>query len=108
MISEQLTIAILKELNDEAINSLHNINKDNIDQLLVEPKIIELIDISKKIEKYWLVLNELPSDLQNGYLIVYDERNEMFGLATKTTMNYKNIGYLVGLYGSFIDALNNI
>jgi hypothetical protein len=46
--------------------------------------------------------------LEKGYQVVYDEREDMFGLATKTTVESKEIGYLVGLYGSFVDALNNM
>lgn len=109
MTPNQLKIIISNELCYKGVHTMHGISKENIDKLLLdEPKIIDLIDFSKKIEQYWLVLDELPDDLENGYFVVYDERNETFGLATKTTMNNKSIGYLVGLYGSFIDALNNM
>src|SRR5215217_3942659 len=108
MTTEELKEAIFDEVNERDINSWHGITKDNIDQLLVEPTVIELMDVLGQRNEYWLVLDEQPGDLVNGYQVVYDEREDMFGLATKTTVESKEIGLLVGLYGSFIDTLDNM
>lgn len=100
--------AIFDELNARDINSWHGITKDNIGQLLVEPTVIELVDVLGQRNKYWLVLDEQPGDMKNGYQVVYDEREDLFGLATKTATQNKEVGLLVGLYGSFVDTLHNM
>jgi hypothetical protein len=69
---------------------------------------IELTSFGGQRKSYWLVLDEQPGDLEKGYQVIYDEREDMFGLATKTTVVSKEAGYLVGLYGSFVDTLNNM
>jgi hypothetical protein len=94
--------AIFDELNERDINSWHGITKENVDQLLVEPTVIELVDVLGQRNKYWLVLDEQPGDTKNGYQVVYDERDGLFGLATKTAIQSKEVGLLVGLYGSFV------
>jgi hypothetical protein len=108
MTPAEIKQAIFDELNERDINSWHGITKDNIDQLLVEPKVIELEDVLGQQNKYWLVLDEQPEDLKNGYQVVYDEREDLFGLATKTATKNNEVGLLVGLYGSFVDALDNM
>jgi len=108
MTSEKLKEAIFDEVNERNIKSWHGITKDNVDQLLVEPRVIELVDVLGQRNQYWLVFDEQPGDLKNGYQVVYDEREDMFGLATKTTTENKEIGFLVGLYGSFVDTLDNM
>lgn len=100
--------AIFDDLNEKEVNSSHGIIKDNIDQFLVEPMVIKLADVLGQQNEYWLVLDEQPGDLKNGYQIVYDEREDSFGLATKTAAQSKEVGLLVGLYHSFVDALNNM
>lgn len=107
MTSAEIKQIIFDDLNETDINSWHGIPKDNIDQLLVEPTVIELVNVLGQRNKYWLVLDEQPGDLKNGYQVVYDEREDFFGLATKTAAQ-KEVGLLVGLYGSFVDALNNM
>lgn len=99
---------ILDELIARNIDSWHGITKDNLHQMLVEPTVIELVDFSGQRSKYWLVLDEQPEDLNDGYLVVYDEQENLFGLATKTAIQSKETGLLIGLYGSFIDTLNNM
>ena len=108
MTPEEIKAAIFYELNESDINDWHGINKDNVEQLLVEPTVIELASWGGQRKSYWLVLDEQPRDLEKGYQVIYDEREGMFGLATKTTVESKETGYLVGLYGSFADALNNM
>lgn len=60
-------------------------------------------DWSKEIEDYWIVFDEMPNDNKEGYLIIYDDSLNEFGLATKTSMT-KDKGMFIGLHGSFIDA----
>jgi hypothetical protein len=108
MTSAEIKQAIFDELNEREINSWHGITKYNIDQLLVEPTTIELVDVLGQRNMYWLVLDEQPGDLKDGYRVVYDEREDEFGLATKTATQSKEVGLLVGLYGSFVDALDNM
>jgi hypothetical protein len=105
MTPKALKEIISEELNEKDINNWHGITMDTLDRFLIEPKIIELSTWNGPTNKYWLVSDELPDDAEEGYQVVYDEREDMFGLVTKTTNENKNIGYLVGLYGSFTDAL---
>jgi hypothetical protein len=60
-------------------------------------------DWSKEIEDYWIVFDEIPNDNKEGYLIIYDDSLNEFGLATKTSLT-KDKGLFIGLHGSFIDA----
>src|SRR5687767_6577312 len=108
MTPEELKETIFDELSESDINSWHGITKDKVNQLLVEPTIIELTSWGGQRKIYWLVLDEQPGDLEKGYQVVYDEREDIFGLATKSTIESKETGYMVGLYGSFVDALNNM
>ncbi len=108
MTAEELKEAIFEELNERDVNSSHDITKDSVEQLLVEPTVIELNAWGGQRKSYWLVLDEQPGDLEKGYQVVYDEGEDMFGLATKITVENKDTGYLVGLYGSFIDAVDNM
>mgnify|MGYP001113886677 CR=1 FL=1 len=108
MTSEELKIAIVLELHAREIHSSRNISNANVDQLLVEPEIIELVNVMGERKKYWLVLDEDPGDLEKGYRIVYAEKDDMFGLATKATIDDKDVGFLIGLYGSFVDALDSM
>jgi hypothetical protein len=108
MKSEELKAAIFVELNERDVKSWHDITKENIDQFLIEPKIIQLINVLGERNMYWLVLDENRDDLKVGYQIVFDEREDRFGLATKTTVEDKDVGYLIGLYGSFLETLDNM
>jgi hypothetical protein len=106
MTPKELKQVIFEELNQRDINSWHDITKENIDKVLIEPERIELVDVLGQRRSYLKVLDECPSELEQGYLVIYDVRENMFGLATKTTISDKGLGFMVGLYGSFVDALN--
>lgn len=108
MTPEKLKETVFDELIKSEIKSWHGITKENIVQLLTGPVAIELTCWRGERKSYWLVLDEQPKELEEGYQVVYDERENMFGLATKTTIESKELGYLVGLNGSFVDALNNM
>jgi len=64
--------------------------------LLNEPELYEIQDAEGSSFSYWCVFRE-PDD---GYLIVYDEEAQMFGLVTSNTA--------VGWYASFMDVLNGM
>lgn len=108
MTPEKLKEIILDEINGEYITNWHNIDNSGLQHLLVEPAIIKLIDRKKEQKEYWLVFDEQPGDPKHGYLVVYDEREDRFGLATKSSFADMQTGQLVGLYGSFTDALKNM
>jgi len=55
---------------------------------------------AKNLVELWLVLEEDPAE-HSGYEIVFDEVRHAFGLATQST---EGPVYL-GIYGSFLDAL---
>lgn len=91
------------------ISNWHGISKNNIRKHLVNPIKIKYINAADgKISEYWLVLDEMPNDPIDGYQIIYDENENIFGLATKTSMQSKTTGVMIGFYGSFINALNSM
>lgn len=108
MKTEYISKIIINDLNERDFNNSHGITEDNIDRFLVEPRAIELVDVTGQLNRYWLVFDEIPGDPKNGYYIVYSEDEDLFGLATKSAMLSKEVGLLVGLYGSFVDVLDNM
>lgn len=96
MTALELRHIIWNEVNKNEINSWHGITKDNLGQYLIKPKLIELSVFGGQRNNYWLVFDENPDDKMNGYLVVYDEAEKIFGLAAKTTADVKDIGFLVG------------
>jgi hypothetical protein len=95
----------LKEQEDN-LHSLHVENKEEVIERLIEPEWQYFSNFSDEIRGYWIVWDECPSDPSTGYLIVYSEKDELFGLATKPRQ--EKAGFLLGLYGSFVDVLNNM
>ncbi len=56
----------------------------------------------------WLVLEECP-DTRNGYKIVYDENENMYGLAYSAEPDsVEPEDDLIGFYGSFLEALEDM
>ncbi len=100
---------IQQQISNSEISSWHGISKDNIGKYLVEPKKIQFKNAyDEKVNEYWVVLDEDYTDATEGYQIIYDEGQNVFGLATKTSIVSKEIGVAIGFYGSFIDALNSM
>src|SRR5688572_11693685 len=99
---------VIKELKQKpGINNRHSINYDNIDKYLTTPVKRKLVDpITNTIEDYWVVLDEDSTSESNGYLIIYSEGEQSFGIATKKNTQFSNVGTCVSLYETFIDALN--
>jgi hypothetical protein len=52
---------------------------------------IELTSFGGQRKSYWLVLDEQPGDLEKGYQIVYDEREDIFGRAPKLPLKVKKL-----------------
>lgn len=60
-------------------------------------------------EEHWVVFDEDEDDENVGYLIIYSESENAFGLATKTNINNaKKIGTFIGIYGSLADAIDSM
>jgi hypothetical protein len=61
------------------------------------------------IEKHWVVFDEDKHNEEQGYVIFYSEKDCAFGLGTKTNLQkLHNVGTFIGIYGSFIDALDSM
>lgn len=50
----------------------------------------------------WIVLDECPDSDSEGYLVVFDPENRMYGLAVKSDP----IPIFIGCYGSLVKTLN--
>lgn len=89
--------------------NLHGIDLGNIYQHMVDPIVRNYYnDFQDKVEECWLVLDEEPVSLEVGYQIIYSEKQNEFGLASKTSNTKQGMGTLVGWYGSFVSTLNNM
>jgi hypothetical protein len=84
-----------------------------LDQCLIQPAKIEVIDRQAKDGKFvdsmasvWLILEERPRE-KNGYKIVFSERRGMFGLAT-SGFPTDRFPVLCGFYGDFPTTLESM
>ena len=108
MTSTTLKWNILQELQKRQLdpNSGHFRSKSEVEDCLIEPFKKSFADFQGTVNEYWVVLDEYRKDVETGYLIIYDEQKDLFGLATKASAADEKLGLLVSLYGSFIDTLN--
>jgi hypothetical protein len=98
--SENITEIIITEINGKwGRSNLHNVN---IRDSLITPEKIKSIDTEDKEVEVWLVLLENPQ-ARLGYGIAYDETSGEFGLL-QFAEGYEP--FLIGLYGTFFDALD--
>jgi len=76
-----------------------------VDQCLIEPILQSYLDSfnENEILKLWTVLEETPDG--NGYKIVFDPDNKIFGLGIMTNKN--ELMYL-GAYGTFSETLRSM
>jgi hypothetical protein len=109
MISSTLKWMVLQDLRNREVNfdASHFANEEEVSARLIEPVKADFLTCEMEAISLWIVLDECPKDDTSGYLIVYDEVTQLFGLATKTSYVSK-LGYLVGLYGSFTDTLESM
>jgi hypothetical protein len=95
----------LKTLIRSEIQRRHNapiIDELELDRCLVEPRKRKSRKVGsggRSIE-LWIVLEEDPRN-HRGYMIVYDEMRDAFGLAMETARGF----FYLREYGSFLDAL---
>lgn len=109
MTKKDLQQNIKEEILLNNIENWHGISKENINEYLIEPVLVDFMNASNgQLKKYWIVLDENPIDPINGYQIVYDQQENMFGLATKTGMEIKERGLVISLYDSFSETLNGM
>jgi len=53
----------------------------------------------------WVVFDEIPES-KTGYLVVYDPREQIFGLALKPYS--KKLGSVLGFYGNFKETIESM
>ena len=90
MTADEVKQRVLREIGDRSTNRF---KWDFRQFVLPEPELR-----SYDGEQLWTVLVERNSNGGEGYHIVFDADEEMFGLASG--------GVCVGLYGGFLDALD--
>jgi hypothetical protein len=101
MTPAQVKAKILTEIGDRW--DFKNAHGVDLRTCLVEPELRDYYDHNQvePPEKLWLVLEEDPTH-HRGYSIIYDEGEDMFGLAIRT-QTHKAL--CIGLYGSFMETL---
>ena len=94
-IAEKIRIEISKHWE---ISNAHGVN---LQKCLIQPLKQKYLSFDKK-ETYelWTVLEEIPDG--SGYKIVYDEKEDLFGLGLLTD---KNELINIGFYGDFLTTL---
>lgn len=75
---------------------------------LTSPYKKDFLVIRGSIETRWVVFDERPRDPVNGYLIVVNEDTRQFGIATKNSSLSKDVGFLFGVYPSFMEAYKSL
>ena len=60
------------------------------------------------VEQFWVVFDEMPGNAIEGHLVIFDERKNRFGLATKTSFGKSGTGFLLGFYSSFLAAVDSL
>jgi len=102
---ERLVAAELRDL--ATLKSWHGIDASNIDTLLLRPpRRADFHDAFGTAIALWIVLDEMPHSQTEGYLVVYDERERLFGLGVKSRTGERPC--CIGFYGSFINTLNGM
>jgi hypothetical protein len=105
-IKEHISNKISSEIKHEIIDNWHGIDQSNIAQHLITPSLEVYHDPMDESKTYqlWTVLEEYP-DEKSGYTIYYDQTEDEFGLGM-----HGESGKMIslGIYGSFIEALNGM
>jgi hypothetical protein len=88
-------------------SSWHGITAENLEKHRVSPPCSRRFKESFQDGCLWLwvILDELPQS-KDGYLIVYDPRRNLFGLATKS--DGKSDGTFIGYYGNLRETLEGM
>ena len=91
----------------EALDNWHGITLENVHQHKVVPPVLRTFadGSSEELLKLWIVIDECPGDERDGYLVVFNETNRLYGLATKRAV--KGPGpVFIGYYGNLIETLD--
>jgi hypothetical protein len=107
------------EIQDILNNELNNIGSfsntrdidfHNVKAHLTDPHKKDFLNpLLGCIEKHWVVFDEDKNSEEQGYVIFYSEKDCAFGLGSKTNLQkLHNVGTFIGIYGSFIDALESM
>ena len=104
MTADEIEDLIRKEIGD--LWNISNAHGVDLKKCLVKPEKHTFTDsLTQHTQlELWLVLEELP-DTRGGYQIVFDERTQMFGLATT---DVKTGRIYLGPYGSFLETLEGM
>ncbi len=109
MTSIEVLEIVLREIDGNW--SISNAHRVDLKRCLLPEPVMSLFQVmsrnpdQSRIINLWLVLEEDP-DTHYGYKIVYDEQENMFGLASKD--QGENIPIYLGPYGSFINTLEGM
>ncbi len=108
MTGEELKSRIASDIAENpSFQGSHGITGENVAEYLLEPFLETFVDFRSKEIECWVVLDEIPGG--DGYLVVYNESEDLFGLGTKTSLISKEPGLLLAFYGpSFVDAIESM
>ena len=106
MTADQVRAMVLEEIGDDW--SRTNAHGVDIKRCLVTPRKTRCRNTFPKLNKgkpldLWIVLEETPKQ-KSGYLIVFDEQKQVFGLADWG----EDTPVFLGFHGSFFDALEGM
>jgi hypothetical protein len=97
----------LRQLVEQQIDGRWDLRNDHncdLRKCLVVPEKKIYLDPDSEYQEieFWLVLEEEP-ETRNGYKIIYDEKERMFGLASPKTEKYQ-YPIFIGYYGDFLET----
>src|SRR5688572_5933028 len=103
MRAEDISSIIASDLAENL--AFFNSHGVNVGECLVHPQLLEFQDglDRGKVIPLWLVLTERRGD-DVGYLVVYSEERDMFGLAMYSAGN----PVFLGFHGSFTETLSGM
>ena len=103
MQAEEVSSIIASDLAENP--NFSNSHGLNVQECLVHPQLIELQDGADQgaVIPLWLVLKERRGD-EGGYLVVYSEERNMFGLAMCSARR----PVFLGFHGSFTETLSGM
>lgn len=103
MMSDQVKKIVIEQIGDDWNHT--NLHGINLRRCIVPPQRIVAVNAwDEQNAEVWLVLLENPES-RLGYGVVYHETSEEFGLVQFTEGHSP---CLLGLYGSFFDALDGM
>ena len=102
---------MLDELKTQDISNSPYINGEEwMKECIVQPFKKKFLNVMENTtEEYWVVFDEDKTNKEDGYLLFYSERDERFGIGAKTNLQgIEEVGTFIGIYGSFIDAIESM